>query len=127
MNKYNSNLDYNDQNGSKSPFRKRFLKDMSMDDTGFGMQTFGSERRTNLRKEPSQVGDLAVFKKLSRNIQLPNFAPGDGKVAEHGGATPSGSGEASLKVWKPFYLSHHSELVATKSVSRVHRRQDRVL
>ena len=28
---------------------------------------------------------------------------------------------------RPFYLSHHSEIMASKSVSKVHRRQDRVL
>ena len=62
---------------------------------------------SNLR---NQQNGLREFKKLSKRFELPKFTTFD-----------SSDGH------RTFYLSHHSELVSTKSVSKTHRRQDKVL
>ena len=69
---------------------------------------------------------------MSKNFQLPDFKTStiekktdlgllDRKFSIKRDKSPN---DRNLK---QFYLSHHSELMATKSVSKVHRRQDRVL
>jgi len=77
---------------------------------------------TNLRNHRGNLRDFTSFKKLSREINLPDFQMNaqSGKVGRKSPVDKSVGNRS-------FYLSHHSEIMASKSISKTHRRHDRML
>lgn len=85
------------------------------------------DRVTNLRRYSANINDFSNFKRMSKKFQIPDFKTATIEKKIDMGLLDrkqdvSRDKSPNDRNLKQFYLSHHSELMATKSVSKVHRR-----